>query len=205
MRDVYEVAALYSVKEDDEGSFERHVTQVKSLYVDYASALRSSSRQNLLLGLNLVRLMAHNRIAEFHTELELIPTQSRNDVYIEFALGLEHCLMEGSYTKIRDARHKIPHPAFTAFVDNLMLTVREEIAACCERAYEKLNVNAAASMLAVDMTQLEDICDERGWNIVDDNVLFGKTDVFTVQMSDVPSQELIRRSLEYAKELEQII
>lgn len=205
IRDVYEVAALYSVKKDDEGSFERHVTQVKSLYVDYASVLPSSSRQNLLLGLNLVRLMAHNRIAEFHTELELIGPQSRSDAYVDYALSLEHCLMAGSFPKIKDAREKAPHPAFAAFVDRLMITVREEIAACCERAYDKLKVDVAAAMLSLDVSELQDFCDERDWNLVDNYVMFGKDDVTNVHMDDVPSQELIRRSLEYAKELEQII
>lgn len=205
IRDVYEVAALYSVKKDDEASFERHVTQVKSLYVDYASVLPSSSRQNLLLGLNLVRLMAHNRIADFHTELELIGSESRSDAYVDYALSLEHCLMAGSFSKIKDARQEVPHTAFAAFVDRLMITVREEIAACCERAYDKLAVNVAAAMLSLKEDELQNFCDDHEWDIVGNYVMFGKDDVQKVQMGDVPSQELIRRSLEYAKELEQII
>ena len=37
-----------------------------------------SKQQNLITGLNLLRLLVQNRIAEFHTELELIPQQVFN-------------------------------------------------------------------------------------------------------------------------------
>lgn len=37
--------------------------------------LTPSKQQNLITGLNLLRLLVQNRIAEFHTELELIPQQ----------------------------------------------------------------------------------------------------------------------------------
>lgn len=35
--------------------------------------LQPSKQQNLITGMNLLRLLVQNRIAEFHTELELIP------------------------------------------------------------------------------------------------------------------------------------
>lgn len=37
--------------------------------------LQPSKQQNLITGLNLLRLLVQNRIAEFHTELELIPQE----------------------------------------------------------------------------------------------------------------------------------
>lgn len=37
--------------------------------------LQPSKQQNLIAGLNLLRLLVQNRIAEFHTELELIPQE----------------------------------------------------------------------------------------------------------------------------------
>lgn len=37
--------------------------------------LTASKQQNLIVGLNLLRLLVQNRIAEFHTELELIPQE----------------------------------------------------------------------------------------------------------------------------------
>jgi hypothetical protein len=55
-----------------------------------------------LLGLNLLFLLSQNRVAEFHTELELLPPdQIQNNVYIGHPLSIEQCLMEGRYNKVR--------------------------------------------------------------------------------------------------------
>jgi len=205
-RDVYEVAALLSVKQEDEVSFERHVSQVKTYYVDYSGVLAVSKRQNLILGLNLMRLMAQNRIAEFHTELELVPADARSDKYIDYALRLEHYLMEGSYSKIREEKIAVPDPLYNLFVDNLMLTVREEIAACSERAYSSLATGVAQKMLSLPTeAELAAFCENRGWRIEDSMILFSDKGDTGPSMDQVPSMELIKRSLEYAKELEQII
>lgn len=55
---------------------------------------------------------------------------------IDYALRLEHYLMEGSYSKMPDEQQtsRMPHATFACFVHRLMGMVREEIAACCKRA-----------------------------------------------------------------------
>lgn len=205
-RDVYEVAALLSVKQEDETSFERHFAQVKAYYVDYAGIISQSKRQNLILGLNLMRLMAQNRIAEFHTELELIPTSARADKFIAYTLRLENYLMEGSYPKIREEKISVPDPSFGFFVDNLMVTVREEIAGCSERAYSKLPLESAQRLLSISSNaELIEFCESRGWRIEDGTIHFWNNADMGPSMDQVPSEELIKRSLEYARELEQII
>lgn len=205
-RDVYEVAALLSVKLEDEIAFERHVAQVKTYYVDYVGLIPQSKRQDLILGLNLMRLMAQNRIAEFHTELELVPPASRSGKYIDYALRLEHYLMEGSYSKLREEKISVPDPSFNFFVDNLMLTVREEIAACSERAYRSLPCGSAQRLLSMSTkAELMEFCKSKGWKTEDGMIFFSSGADSGVSMKEVPSHELIQRSLEYARELEQII
>jgi 26S proteasome regulatory subunit N12 len=39
--------------------------------------LPPSQHQDVITGLNLLRLLAQNRVAEFHTELELVSPQSQ--------------------------------------------------------------------------------------------------------------------------------
>jgi hypothetical protein len=52
-----------------------------------------------------VKLSA-NRVAEFHSELELLSPADADDVYVSFAVELEQRLMEGVYNKVRSAtRH----------------------------------------------------------------------------------------------------
>jgi hypothetical protein len=54
-----------------------------------------------LLGLNLLRLLAQNRISEFHTQLELIePEQIQSNIYIKHPVQLEQSIMEGRYNKV---------------------------------------------------------------------------------------------------------
>lgn len=67
----------------------------------YRDELPESAYKYQLLGLNLLFLLSQNRVAEFHTELELLPAdQIQSNVYIRHPLSLEQYLMEGSYNKV---------------------------------------------------------------------------------------------------------
>jgi CSN8/PSMD8/EIF3K family len=59
-----------------------------------------SPRMFMLLGLNLLRLLAQTRISEFHTELEAIGSHNLKNVYINHPVSIEQALMEGSYNKV---------------------------------------------------------------------------------------------------------
>lgn len=100
-RDVLEIGAQWSVAQGDIPSFERYMSQLKCYYYDYNSEIPESAFKYQLLGLNLLFLLSQNRVAEFHTELELIPVEKLQDIYIRHPLSLEQYLMEGSYNKVR--------------------------------------------------------------------------------------------------------
>lgn len=81
--------------------FCRYMAQLKCYYFDYQNCLEESAYKYQLLGLNLLFLLSQNRVAEFHTELELLPMEHiQNDVYIRHPLSIEQYLMEGSYNKV---------------------------------------------------------------------------------------------------------
>jgi len=97
-------------------------------YTDCAALLPGSARQYPILGLNLLRLLAQNRIAEFHTELELLPAglQASNE-YLKFPAQLEQHIMEGSYNRVLSAKQAGPYAAEGLyFMDLLVDTVREQ-------------------------------------------------------------------------------
>lgn len=81
-----------------------------------------------LLGLNLIRLLAQNRISEFHTELELIDPDQLNNPFIIHPIQVEQSLMEGSYNKVWHNRVNVPAPEYAFFVDILMGTIRWGVA-----------------------------------------------------------------------------
>lgn len=202
-RSIYETAALLSIKQEDMDGFERHMSQAKTLYLDYSDHIEDSPRQSLMLALNLMRLLAQNRIAEFHTELELVPQEGGGEL-TEFVLRLEQYLMEGSFAKLQQEVQKVPDSSFELFVKRLMETVRKELADCTEKAYESMDKDSLAKMLMLNTRECTKFCKEREWNVEGRTVRFLE-EVKVETMDDVPSLDLIKRTLQYAKELEQIV
>jgi 26S proteasome regulatory subunit N12 len=76
--------------------------------------------------LNLIRLLTLNRIADFHTLLESLPSKDliHENKFIRHPVDLEQRLMEGSYSKVWNARDEAPAEEYKFFVDSLMGTIR---------------------------------------------------------------------------------
>nr|KAJ3422957.1 hypothetical protein HK105_005306 [Polyrhizophydium stewartii] len=205
-REILEIGALWSIRTHDIPSFERYFAQLKTYYHDYATFIPESPRLYMLIGLNLLRLLAQNRIAEFHTELETIDHSQLNvNVYIKHPIQIEQCLMEGSYNKVWNSRANVPAEECLFFIDILMGTIRHEIAECSEKAYTALPIADAITLLYF---KTADECiafaKERGWNVN----LAEKKIYFVTQSStdnEIPATVMIRQTLSYAQELEQIV
>jgi 26S proteasome regulatory subunit N12 len=84
----------------------------------------ASPEEYPILGLNLLRLLVQNRIAEFHTELELLPVKALEHPCIKHAVELEQSFMEGAYNRVLSARQAVPHETYVYFIDLLAKTVR---------------------------------------------------------------------------------
>jgi 26S proteasome regulatory subunit N12 len=205
-REILEIGAFWSIRAQDIPSFDRYFAQVQAFYSDYEDVLPDSPRQRPLQGLNLIRLLTQNRIADFHTTLESLPSDAlHDDPYIRHPVNLERWLMEGSYSKVWNAREEAPAAEYRFFVDSLMGTIRNEIASCGEVAYESLPVHDAASLLFFPKQQdLITYAQQRGWQIdlTSQMILFTKKDVEKVE---IPKEKMITAALHYARELEQIV
>jgi len=206
-REILEHGALLSVKAMDIPAFERYVAQLKIFYSDCAAALPASQRQYPILGLNLLRLLAQNRIAEFHTELELIPTElQHSNIYIKYPAQLEQHIMEGSYNKVLSAKQEgVFQKEGMYFMDMLVDTVREEIADCSEKAYATIKATDLQGLLMFASPQeLADFAEQRGWSTDGSLVTFSKMED-EAPAQKLPSTQLIQDTLAYAKELERIV
>ncbi|KAI8817967.1 COP9 signalosome [Fimicolochytrium jonesii] len=205
-REVLEIGAQWSIRVKDIPSFERYISQLKTYYNDYSKQLPESARTYPLLGLNLLRLLAQNRISEFHTELELInPDQLNDNVYIRHPIQIEQCLMEGSYNKVWHSRANVPAEEYLFFIDILMGTIRDEIARCSEKAYDSLPIPDAATLLYFKSeSEVTAFATERGWKVnpKTKKITFGVTDT---DNTDIPADHVILQTLEYARELERIV
>lgn len=206
-RDIYEQAVFFSVKAEDQVAFERDFFQLKPYYTDAGSRLAPSPQEHPILGLNLLRLLVQNRIAEFHTELELLSTSALENPCIKHAVELEQSFMEGAYNRVLSARQTVPHETYVYFMDLLAKTVRDEIAGCGEKAYDLLSISDAKQMLmfSSDKELFEYIKEERpDWEMKNGIVYFQKAKE-SAPCKEIPSLQLINQTLSYARELERIV
>ncbi|CAM6095564.1 unnamed protein product [Calypogeia fissa] len=206
-RDIFEHAILLSVRTEDQDAFERHFLQLKSYYTDTRGLIPPSQEEYPILGLNLLRLLVQNRIAEFHTELELLPPEAHDNECIRHAVELEQSFMEGAYNRVLSARQAVPRESYVYFMDLLAKTVRDEIAGCSEKAYDSLSVADAKKILMFkNDRELEEYTseDHDGWEIRNGHVYFQKVKE-QAPCKEIPSLQLINQTLGYARELERIV
>eukprot|EP00475_Leptophrys_vorax_P011849 TRINITY_DN18323_c0_g1_i1.p1 TRINITY_DN18323_c0_g1~~TRINITY_DN18323_c0_g1_i1.p1 ORF type:complete len:266 (-),score=42.39 TRINITY_DN18323_c0_g1_i1:112-909(-) len=204
-REAMEHAVLLSVLQKDEALFERNYLQLRTYYTDTRSILPASPNEPAILGLNLLRLLVANRIAEFHTELELLAPELTSDPCITTAVELEQALMEGAYARVLTTRHTAPHPLFAHFLDLLMKTVRDEIAGCSEKAYDSLTFADAGQLLMFSVdSELLAYAEKHDWEVRDGRVYFQRPQQQQPR-DQMPSMQLVSQALGYARELERIV
>ncbi|XP_062511600.1 26S proteasome non-ATPase regulatory subunit 8-like [Corticium candelabrum] len=203
-RDGLEIGALWSIEKSDIPTFERYMAQLRCYYSDYKDSLPKSAYQYELTGLNLLSLLAQNRLAEFHIELEVLPPDDLSDnVYLRHPIALERYLMEGSYNKIFLSRGNVPSETYNFFIDMLVDTVREEIASCAEKSYQQLDRREATKMLFLDSEEdMDKIAESRCWELRNGFYCFDQREKMDVA---IPSIQVIHQTLEYARELERIV
>ena len=88
-REVYEYATLLAVEKEDIGAFERNFAVVKTYYDEFDGLLPESTKKYAILGLYLLYLLSFNKISEYHTEIELIPFDKYDNVFIKVPMSLE--------------------------------------------------------------------------------------------------------------------
>ena len=82
---------LLCVHASDTAGFQRNMSQLKAYYSSPELAARSEKRQ-MILGLHLLFLIVENRLAEFHSELELMAPADRTSREVAFSVSLEQSL-----------------------------------------------------------------------------------------------------------------
>eukprot|EP00727_Mastigamoeba_balamuthi_P013376 m51a1_g8661 putative 26s proteasome regulatory subunit s14 (271) ;mRNA; f:81304-82366 len=208
-REALEQAVLLSARTRDAAGFARNMAQLKPFYTDLRAALgdaAQSSREMLVTGLNLTRLIAAGARAEFHTELERIPNDLQGDRYIKFPVELEQYLEEGCFSKVLAARREVPSECYEPFVVSLADSVRDEMASCSERAYESLSVaDAQRFLMFADEASFAAYAAARKWAVRGGRVWFARTDDNANGGAEVASADLMRETVAYAAELDRIV
>lgn len=162
-------------------------------------------------------MLAANDIAGFHTLLEELAAKSgfddlHSDPHLKYPLDLERWLMEGSYSKVWSSRSSSPSFEYTFFLDQLVSTVRDEIASCGEKAYASLPLHDAAVLLFFkDRQDLLNYASKRpGWTVnpSTETITFEGTvggEKEEAARAELPKEHVVETILGYAKELETIV
>lgn len=114
----------------DDALFQRNFQQLQVYYSDLRSALPPSELEPTIIGMNLLRLLVANRIAELHVELEMLSPETQAHPSIAFPRQLEQALMEGTYRQVLAASSNSPSEYMQPLLQQLAATVRDELAAC---------------------------------------------------------------------------
>jgi 26S proteasome regulatory subunit N12 len=214
-----ELGVLLSVTDNDLDAFACNMAQLEPLYD--LNTTTTTPRQALVVGLNLMYLLVQFRLAEFHSQLELLTADQSQNPLIAFPIALEQKLMVGNYDDT--AADTVPHPSFQLFLDPLLATIRSNLVEMMN-CYETVTLADAAKICKFAsphelqewmMAQTDD--DAANWTVNEQgNLVFATTpqadDVatgFTTKDADgstgIPSMQWIEQSLTYATEMERII
>lgn len=196
-----EHAVLLSVALEDKDGFQRHIAQLKPFYL--GSSCCSGDNQSSIVGLNLMFLLVEHRLAEFHSELELLTEGEREIEVIAFPVRLEQYLMVGAFNQVLAAKSAMPSPTFKFFMTSIVETVRDSIAECAQVAYGSLTLDSAQQLLMLDsqadlMNFIE--LSRRDWVVECGTITFQPP--VGAKSAEVPSMRLVSEALNYATELE---
>ena len=88
-REIYEYATFLSVEKKDIEEFERNISVLKSYYDEFANIIPPSEKKNAVTGLYLLYLLSYNKISQYHTEIEMIPHEDLDNIFIKVPVNLE--------------------------------------------------------------------------------------------------------------------
>ncbi|KAH7973188.1 hypothetical protein HPB52_022747 [Rhipicephalus sanguineus] len=102
------------------------------------------------------------------------------------------------------SKDNVPAANYSFFMDILLDTVRDEIARCIEKAYERISSPDATRMLFLDSPQLTDVyASKRGWTAKNNVYEFGTEVKHTEDV--ISTEDLATQAIGYARELEMIV
>lgn len=182
------------------------------------SSLSSAINQkkiNEFVGFDLLYLLVSNRLAEFHSQLELLSSDVIADPNVDFVIKLEQFLMEGSFNLVLDKENLSPCPMYAWLLSQFEHTIRDEIANSIEVAYKTISVKKACKLLRLQsIEQLNLYINEHeksNWVVSNTGKAGGDVAITFVKEAPlvgkdrIPSEKLIRENLNYATELEKIV
>ncbi|CRG99806.1 26S proteasome regulatory subunit RPN12, putative [Plasmodium relictum] len=214
-REVLEKGVIISIRDKDIKSFNIYTAQLFIYYFDYKDILPKSKKQNGILGVYLLYLLASNSIGDFHMTLEIIPIEDQNDKYIKYVLELEQHIMDGYFHYVLTRKDEIPLYLYSLFMERLYSTIRYKLADCIFSSSNSISLLHACELLKFKsenelyefITAYNETKTSQGennviWEIKNNKIFFNNK---TVNSQEVPALEILNNTIGYATELERIV
>lgn len=198
LKDILEFGCHYSIRETDISAFESYLNLLKPIWIHF------DTQSPDIISLQLLIQLIQNKISDFHTLLETLPIELLNSHEISIPVKLERFIMEGSYSKLFEYKQHLNQWIW----DQLLFTIRNQIALSQETAYQSLPINDAATLLYFkNQSELMEFSKQRGWSVSPStqHLVFKQYNLDDKQIYTIPSKNMISHSLNYAKELESIV
>jgi len=215
VRESLEYAVLLCARRANLDDMERYYQQLKLYYTDFTDvALPPSERRLLMTGLNLLRLLVQSKIAEFHSELAAIPHSEHSTLFIKQPINLERYIMEGSYSRLLNAKNNSPSPDFIPLLERLQDTIRTEIAHCIPKSYARLTMPEAASVLMLgDAQEAKQFGTTMGWKLAPNGSAFDFTEESEESgaggkrksLNEIAFRDVLTENVQFALQLQRVI
>ena len=201
-RDAFEYACLCHARQGSAAGFRLEFGGLRYYYDESLSGiLPESPKQPLLTGLYFLTLLIDNRIGEFHAELEQCAPEALSSVYIRPIIEIERHLMDGTFTKVVEARQTVPTNDYDVFLQKLIARVTQTIAEGIEASCQTIPLPAAQHLLSIGgnpTLTAEALAGLKAKGVVSQNVLqFSGS--HSMQGDAVPHREMLRMNVAKAK------
>lgn len=218
-RQVLEIGALVSINLLKMQEFSNCITLLKPFY-ESSTLNDEASQKNKLLSLYLLLLLTQDDLALFHIELEKFQNYNmnvddlENDEFLSIPIKFEKWIIDGDFNKIHEtlvSKHKFPCKEFNIFEDELLNSMRLNIANNLETVYRQLPIeNLRILLFLKEISQVHEFVENFNWKLVNGVVYFEKQNKTvldeTNQIDEINDEKsIIRNSLIYATEMERII
>lgn len=215
IREILERGVIISVRDKDVKSFNIYFDQLFIFYFDFKHMLPKSKKQNGIIGVYLLYLLASNSIGDFHMLLEILPIEDLQDPYIKYVLELEQHIMDGYFHFVLTRKEQIPLYLYSIFIDKFHDTIRTKLADCILAASSSISVAHACELFHFkNITELNEFINVYNgtqsaqgenaalWEIKNDMIYFKN---HVTNAPEIPALEVFNNAVGYATELERII
>lgn len=218
-RKILEIGALVSFNLREMNEFANFITQLKPFYE--IEQIREESKEfRKLLSLYLILLLTQDDLALFHIEIENFQNYGMSvddlekDDFLSIPINFEKWIIDGDFNKIYDilsTEHKFPCSEFNIFKDELLNSMRLNIANNLEKVYKELPLeNLKLLLFLKQIDETKQFIENFNWECKNGIVYFNKSEtklneVFGIIEEIEDEKTIVKNALIYAAEMEKII